>query len=269
MSAKTKKELEIHHDLEGNGPPLVMIGGWPPGRLSWEPQLEAFTERYTCMTVDWPGRGGSPKVDWSYNTPDMARAVVKIMDSIGWEEAHIVSTAIGGGVAQWIAISDPERVRSIGLQSTWGRFDVYNQALADEQRALLDLDMELWQKNMVLWANSPNFHINTNGKYLGTTLGRKLMPEDKEVIYRLLDCTRQHDALDKVHLIKAPTLITVGGEDYLTGFRYAQQLYERISDAELHVFPGLGHGMRHEDPESYTKLTLDWLEKLDSNLAAA
>ncbi|MEH6517326.1 MAG: alpha/beta hydrolase [Halioglobus sp.] len=263
MSTEAEKELEIHHDLQGSGPPLVMIGGWPPGRLSWEPQLEAFTERYTCMTVDWPGRGGSPKVDWSYSTQDMARAVVKIMDSIGWDEAHIVSTAIGGGAAQWIAITEPERVRSLGLQSTWGRFDVFNQAQADEQRALLDLDIELWQKNMMLWAHSPSYHVETNGKYLGTSRGKQLMPGDKEVIYKLLDCSRRHDALDKVHLIKAPTLITVGGEDYITGFRFSRQFFERIPGAELHVFPGMGHGMRHEDPEKYTKLTLDWLANLN------
>ena len=267
MSTEANKELEIHHDLQGSGPPLVMIGGWPPGRKSWGPQLEAFAERFTCMTLDWPGRGGSPKVDWSYSTRDMARAVVKIMDSIGWDEAHMVSTAVGGGAAQWIAITEPDRVRSLGLQSTWGRFDVFNQAQADEQMALLEIDIELWQRNAALWVHSPSYHVETNGEHLGSALAKSLFPEDKEIIYKLLNCTRQHDALDKVHLIKAPTLITVGGEDYITRFELSRQLWERIPGAELHVFPGLGHGMRHEAPEKYTKLTLDWLQELDEDSA--
>ena len=268
MTVDSENELEIHYDLQGSGPPLVMIGGWPPGRRSWGPQLEAFTERYTCLTMDWPGQGDSPKADKPFNTKDMARAVLKIMDTIDWDQAHILSTAIGGGVAQWIAIMAPERVRSLGLQSSWGRFDVFNHAHAEFQRELLNIDVELWRKNTALWLFPPSYHIKTNGEHLKTQTTKDLFPEDIEVTYKLLDCTSGHDALDQVHLIKAPTLITVGGEDYITRFELSRQLWERIPGAELHVFPGLGHGMRHEDPEKYTKLTLDWLEKLDSNLAS-
>ena len=263
MTKEAGRELEIHHDLQGSGPPLVMIGGWPPGRQSWGPQLEAFTERYTCMTMDPPGRGGSPKSEQAFGTKDMARAVVKIMDEIGWDEAHFVSTAVGGGVAQWIAIDAPERVRSLGLQSTWGRFDVFNHAQAAQQRELLNIDIELWQRNTALWLFPPSYHVKTNGELLKADMAKGLFPEDIDIIFKLLDYTSGHDALDKLHLIKAPTLITVGSEDYITRFELSRQLWERIPDAELHVFPGLGHGMRHEDPESYTKLTLDWLEKLD------
>lgn len=267
MTAETENQLEIHYDLQGSGPPLVMIGGWPPGRRSWEPQLADFTERYTCLTLDWPGQGQSPKADKPFNTKDMARAVIKIMDTIGWHRAHIISTAIGGGVAQWIAIMAPERVRSLGLQSTWGRFDVFNHAHAEFQRELLNIDVELWRKNTALWLFPPSYHIKTNGEHLKTQTAKDLFPEDIEVIYKLLDCTSGHDALDQVHLIKARTLVTVGSEDYITRFELSRQLWERIPGAELHVFPGLGHGMRHEDPEKYTKLTLDWLADLDSNPA--
>ncbi len=269
MIDESDNELEIHYDLQGAGPALVMIGGWPPGRRSWGPQLDAFTQRYTCMTLDWPGRGGSPKAERSYSTKDMARAVIKIMDEVGWDNAHFLSTAVGGGAAQWIAITAPEKVRSLGLQSTWGRFDVFNLAQAELQRELLKIDIELWQKNTALWLFPPSYHVKTEGKFLKPDIAKDLFPEDIEVIFKLLDCTSQHDALDKLHLIKAPTLITVGGEDYITRFELSRQLWERIPGAELHVFPGLGHGMRHEDPESYTKLTLDWLARLDGELSSA
>lgn len=269
MTDESDNELQIHFDLQGAGPPLIMIGGWPPGRRSWGPQLDAFTERYTCLTLDWPGQGGSPKADRSYSTKDMARAVIKIMDTIDWDTAHFLSTAVGGGAAQWIAIMAPERVRSLGLQSTWAKFDVFNHAQAEQQKELLNIDIELWRRNTALWLFPPSYHVKTGGKHLKTELAKDLFPDDIEVIYKLLDCTRYHDSLDYIHLIKAPTLITVGSEDYITRFELSRQLWELIPDAELHVFPGLGHGLRHEDPNSYTKLTLDWLEKLDRKLASA
>ena len=267
MSKEAERELVIHYDLQGSGPHLVMIGGWPPGRQSWGPQLEAFTQRFTCMTVDPPGRGGSPKVDWSYSTKDMARAIIKIMDDIGWESAHFLSTAVGGGVAQWVAITAPEKVRSLGLQSTWGKFDVFNLAQAEEQRKLLKIDIELWRKNTALWLFPPSYHIKTEGKHLKSDTAKGLFPEDIEIIFKLLDYTTGHDAMDKLHLIQAPTLITVGGEDYITRPELSRQLWERIPGADFHVFPGMGHGMRHEDPEAYTRLTLDWLEKLEEDTA--
>lgn len=266
MAAPFETDLKIHYDLQGSGPPLVMIGGWPPGRRSWQPQLEAFTKKYTCLTMDWPGQGGSPKSENAFTTKDMARTLIRILDDIGWSNAHVVSSAVGGGVAQWLSIMAPERVRSLGLQSSWGRFDIFNHAHADFQRELLKIDAELWRKNTVLWLHPPSYHIKTDGEYLKPQLAKELFPEDLNIIHKLLDCTSGHNALDEVHLIQAPTLITVGGEDYITRFELSRQLWERIPGAELHVFPGLGHGMRHEDPEKYTKITLNWLEELDKKM---
>ncbi len=56
-----------------------------------------------------------------YTLRDMAEDVTGLMDTLGIKSAHIVGASMGGMIAQEIAISFPERVRSLtSIMSTTG-----------------------------------------------------------------------------------------------------------------------------------------------------
>jgi pimeloyl-ACP methyl ester carboxylesterase len=51
--------VRLSYSVAGEGPPLLMIQGVGlPGR-AWQPQIEALRERYTVITFDNRGVGGS------------------------------------------------------------------------------------------------------------------------------------------------------------------------------------------------------------------
>jgi pimeloyl-ACP methyl ester carboxylesterase len=54
-----------------------------------------------------------PKKAARYSVDDMASDVVAVLDGIGWKSAHIVGGSLGGMIAQQVAISYPERVRTL------------------------------------------------------------------------------------------------------------------------------------------------------------
>jgi pimeloyl-ACP methyl ester carboxylesterase len=74
-----------------------------------------------------------------------------------------------------------------------------------------------------------------------------------------VDACLGHDALDRLPLITAPTLVTVGDQDILTPLRYSRLIAERIADAQLYVFSDVGHGGVFEMPGEFNRVTLDFL----------
>ena len=57
------------------------------------------------------------------------------------------------------------------------------------------------------------------------------------------------DQVARLRLIRSPTQVIHGGADRMTPLRNAEQLVDRIPDAELAVIDGTGHAYLLEKPE--------------------
>jgi pimeloyl-ACP methyl ester carboxylesterase len=75
------------------------------------------------------------------------------------------------------------------------------------------------------------------------------------------DAALNHDVSALLGDIEAPTLITVGAHDLVCSPRYAERIKSRIGGSELVVFDHLSHGGLHEDPETFNRTTLDFLQR--------
>ena len=79
---------------------------------------------------------------------------------------------------------------------------------------------------------------------------------------RQTDAVLGHDARDRLHLIQCPTLVAAGSQDLITPPFLAVDLASRIPGARLQVLPDLGHGGLWEDPETFNRTCLDFLDNL-------
>ena len=68
-----------------------------------------------------------------------------------------------------------------------------------------------------------------------------------------------HDASAVLEEIDVRTLITFGARDLVCSTRFAQPLKNGIAGSELVVFDHLSHAGLHEDPETFNRVTLDFL----------
>ena len=68
-----------------------------------------------------------------------------------------------------------------------------------------------------------------------------------------------HDVSGVLGEIDAPSLITVGGRDLVCSSRFAERLKSSIGGSEMVVFEHLSHAGLHEDPETFNRVTLDFL----------
>ena len=117
---KTKSnDINIYYEVHGKGFPLVMIMGLGGNVFQWDPTLiREMSKRYKTVIFDnrGAGRTDAPKIDYS---PKMfADDTVRLMDELKMQKAHILGLSMGGGIAQEIALSYPQRLEKLILCCT-------------------------------------------------------------------------------------------------------------------------------------------------------
>lgn len=92
----TVEGQQIAYRDEGRGPALVFLHGLGGNSASWEPQFEAFADRYRLVAWDMPGFGSSDLLAASKaSTCDYSLLVRKFMASLGIERAVGIGTSYG------------------------------------------------------------------------------------------------------------------------------------------------------------------------------
>ena len=103
-----------------SGPLVLLVHGWPESWYSWRHQLTGLAAAgYRVVAPDMRGYGGTdapPEVD-DYNMTHLTGDMVGILDALGEETATIVGHDWGAPVAQYSALTYPERFTSLVMMS--------------------------------------------------------------------------------------------------------------------------------------------------------
>ena len=109
------KEWKLHYYEAGQGHPIFMLHGTGPGATGWSnfrPNIEALSQKYRVIALNFPGWGQSDTFAPSKESRGVAnaRAVKLLMDELGLEKAALVGNSMGGGATIQFAIDYPERM---------------------------------------------------------------------------------------------------------------------------------------------------------------
>jgi pimeloyl-ACP methyl ester carboxylesterase len=105
--------LTFHGTDVGEGPPVVLLHGFPGTSDLWRNQIPVLVDAgYQCIAPDMRGRGRSNRLDSvsSYVLPNLVYDIAGIMDALGINRAHIVGHDWGAGVAWRFALTLPVRI---------------------------------------------------------------------------------------------------------------------------------------------------------------
>jgi pimeloyl-ACP methyl ester carboxylesterase len=75
--------VPFHVLRAGEGPPPLLLHGWPEFSLAWEPVMRRLADRYTLIAPDLRGFGDSDKPAGPFGADDHARDMVGLLDSLG------------------------------------------------------------------------------------------------------------------------------------------------------------------------------------------
>ncbi|HEY1274950.1 MAG TPA: alpha/beta hydrolase [Thermoleophilaceae bacterium] len=257
--------LTINYEVQGEGEPLLLIPYLSADNACYAFQLPAYTQHFTCIALDLPGTGESDKPAGPYSTSAYADQVAAFLAAVGVERAHVAGVSLGAAIGMHLAARHPERVRSLSLHSAWDTSDRYLRTVVEMWRTLassLPTVADAVIQGIFPLCFTPEMYVE-RPEFADTLAdfvrGRPAQPLDAFLAQS--DAALNHDVSALLGDIEAPTLITVGAHDLVCSPRYAERIKSRIGGSELVVFDHLSHGGLHEDPETFNRTTLDFLQR--------
>ena len=117
--------------LCGEGPPLLLLHGFPQTRAMWQPVLPALARKHRVILPDLPGYGESaaPAGPEQASKRIMAAQFCEMMSALGHERFDIAGHDRGGRVAYRMALDSPDRINRLAILDIlptsvyWARMD--------------------------------------------------------------------------------------------------------------------------------------------------
>jgi pimeloyl-ACP methyl ester carboxylesterase len=103
------------HDGPAGAPPLLLLHGFTASSACWVSNIPGLTDRFTVITADLLGHGGSDAPDDpALYGPDAAVSrLLNLLDDLGHEQALVCGHSLGGALALRLALDAPERVAGL------------------------------------------------------------------------------------------------------------------------------------------------------------
>ena len=108
-------DLRLHAVTGGEGPPLLLVHGWPQTWYAWRMLMPALARDFSVVAVDQRGIGLSDKPRDGYDTGTLASDLVKLMDALGHQRFALYGTDTGMPIAYALAADHPGRVDRLAV----------------------------------------------------------------------------------------------------------------------------------------------------------
>ncbi len=122
--------IRMHYLRAGDGPPVVLLHGWPQTSYMWRKLIPVLARRYTVVAPDLRGYGLTDKPPSGYDKRTMAADVRALVHELGFDHVAIVGHDRGARIAHRYALDHPDEVRRLVLldiiptRAMWQRLDV-------------------------------------------------------------------------------------------------------------------------------------------------
>ena len=104
-------DVTIAYDMAGSGDTTILfVHGWAINRSFWQPQVDAFAQRYTVVAIDLGGHGESGHNRNSWNINDFANDVSAVIDTLQLKKVILVGHSMAGDIVVETALARPNDI---------------------------------------------------------------------------------------------------------------------------------------------------------------
>ncbi|MBS1862224.1 MAG: alpha/beta fold hydrolase [Actinobacteria bacterium] len=241
----------------GEGEDVLLVSGLGDDHAVWGEAFDLLAASHRVVSFDNRGIGRSPLGPEDFTLAEMARDALDVIDAMGVETAHVVGSSMGGAISQELVLMEPERVRTLALVGTWGRYDEHLARLLRHHAELPRLieDPRHLQEAICLWVYSGAAHMDgTVEALIEAALADEGPGQTEEAFARTAEVAIGHDPGERLRAIDVPTLVAVGEEDRIVPLRLSRGLVDLISGSRLEVLPERGHQPFQEDAAGFVEM---------------
>jgi pimeloyl-ACP methyl ester carboxylesterase len=269
-------EVRLHAVVGGEGPPLLLIHGWPGSWYYWRLVMPALAREFEVIAVDQRGIGLSDKPEQGYDAGTLARDLVKLMDALDHERFAVVGVDTGLLIAYALAADFRDRVvrLAVGEAPLPGVSPPAPLILPDP---LVD---RLWHIpfNQLQETNEKLVRGREDvffGAEFSASAGTNKLSEDAIryyvdglasspealhgcfQLYRAFGATAAQNEARKADRLPMPVLAMGGAES--SGTMVGETMELTADDVQTLVIPGIGHWLAEQAPDALVEALTDFL----------
>jgi epoxide hydrolase 4 len=273
--------IRMHYVVQGEGPLIVLLHGFPEFWYSWRHQIPFLAEHGYCVVApDLRGYNDSDKPRTGYSVSNLLRDIVGLIKGLGYEKASIVGHDWGGALAWVFAMRYAQMTeRLIVLNAP------HPMAFIRDLRTFKQL-RKSWYMFFFQLPWLPEFilsrdHAGAIAQMLtSTALQKSAFPPEVLERYRiamsrpgtLTAALNYYRAMFRRPLstarlstgdvrIAAATLLIWGVHDVALDINLTKDLEQWVPDIRVRLVPDSGHWVQQEKPELVNEMMLEFLQQ--------
>jgi pimeloyl-ACP methyl ester carboxylesterase len=106
-------DVKLHVAEAGEGPPLLLLHGWPQHWWCWRFLIPRLAASYRVIAPDLRGMGFSEAPSGRYATATLAADIIALIDAEGLERVRVISHDWGAYISFLMALEHPERIERL------------------------------------------------------------------------------------------------------------------------------------------------------------
>lgn len=256
--------MRVHFRDEGDGPPLVLIHGSNSSLHTWDSWVATLRSKHRIVRLDLPGHGltgPSPAARYDYSA--MTDVLDRLIKTLRLEKFSLVGNSMGGAIALEYTFQHADQVDNLILVNSIGYPD-----------EVPPVALRMWGYPVlgsVLTCITPRFvYKQTLRDAYGdaTLITEPLVDRYYDLLLRAGNRVATRDrfvqnafavSVPSLASIRAKTLILWGGKDRWFPVHFGERFARDIPEAQLKVYPTLGHVPMEEAPEETARDVLEFL----------
>ncbi len=244
--------------------PVVLLhgGGFDHAELTWRLTVRDLRHRFRLVVPDLPGYGESQGFGGPHDLPRLGRWLVAFMDRIGLDRADVAGVSMGGGMALWLALEHPDRVRRVvpvGAYGLMARVPMHPLAVAAARAGGLRLAYAIAGRSRLVARIGLAAAYHDPSQVTARTVDELMAVARDQAGRRSFDGFLaaemtpgglRSDLRSRLPGIAAPVLLVHGTADRIVPIRHARAAARAIQGARLLELP-TGHWPMRERPATF------------------
>ncbi|MEP7356778.1 MAG: alpha/beta fold hydrolase [Anaerolineales bacterium] len=261
----TVNGAELHYEIRGSGPALVLIHAGIADRRMWDEQVAAFAEHFRVIRYDLRGFGATvqPRGEFSH-LADLAG----LLEALGVGRTHVLGCSKGGSIALDYALEYPERTGAVVFVASvpsgytsesdvppaqWEEMVAAYKAGNFERAAALEAE---------IWVAGPS---RTAGQVEAGILRRVAEMDVIALRNEAAELGQERPAavpaVKRLGRLAEPLLIVAGDLDDPDVVAAGEWLAAQVPGARRVVVSGTAHFPNMERPEAFNRVVLEFLSR--------
>jgi pimeloyl-ACP methyl ester carboxylesterase len=239
----------------------ILLSPWPESVYAFDPSWEQLAAHAHLVAVDPPGFGKSDYRESLMNPKAMGDFIIRIADTFGLDNPHIVGPDIGTSSSLFAAAAQPGRFRTVVVGSGGAAVPIQVTGVLKDWVEATDLEpyrqfggrkiVEIALSTIAGYRPSAEIREDYLSGYEGDRFADTIpyAQSYREYLPQLAELLPQ---------IQTPVRIVAGADDQVVPPVNAEFLGQHLPHSRVDLITGAGHFCWEEKPAEYAALVTEW-----------